>query len=214
MRDKIFCVYIHENIANGKVYVGITSQQPKNRFREGGKGYFTGYQNPTAFQNAVLKYGWSGFRHIIVAKGLSEERAKTAERGIIRLFSANDHVHGYNLTEGGDGTCGYVCSEEVRKARSERMKGVVFSNETRKKMSEAKRGYVPWSKGKHVGFTEKQLAARRARCRKIRTVDGVFDTLTDCAAYYGVQRKTLQEWLSGKRKPSRRYAHICASYID
>lgn len=210
----MFCVYIHENISNGKVYVGITSQKPQNRFRENGKGYFAGYHKATAFQNAILKYGWYGFRHIVVATGLSAERARFAERGIIRLFSANDHVHGYNLTAGGDGTEGHSCSEEVRRMRSSRMKGVVFSEETRRKMSEAKRGYAPWNKGKQVGFTDSQLAARRARCRRIQTIDGVFDTITDCARFYGVERKTVQEWLSGKRTPSRRYAHICASYIN
>ena len=214
MRDKRFCVYIHENILNGKVYVGITSQKPENRFRENGKGYFAGYRKATAFQNAIRKYGWDGFKHIIIASGLSEERAKFAEQSIIKLFSANDHKHGYNLTVGGDGTCGVVFSSETRAKRSDQMRGKSFSEETRKKMSEAKIGYIPWNKGKHTGFTEKQIQARRNMCRKVQTVDGVFDTITDCANYYGVQRKTVQEWLSGKRKPSRRYAHICASYID
>lgn len=214
MRDKRFCVYIHENTVNGKVYVGITSQKPQNRFRDNGKGYFVGYQKPTAFQNAILKYGWDAFRHIIIAEGLTEERAKFAKKGLIALFSANDHVHGYNPTSGGDGTCGTVYSDAERQARSQRMKGIVFSEETRRKMSEAKRGYTPWNKGKHVGFTEKQLQARRMRARKVQTVDGVFDTITDCANHYGIQRKTLQDWLSGKRKPSRRYAQICASYTD
>ena len=208
-----FCVYIHENKTNGKVYVGITSQNPNNRFRENGKGYFSGYKKQTLFQNAIQKYGWEGFNHIIVADGLTEERAKFAERGIISLFSSNDRVHGYNLTSGGDGTCGIKFSDEECRSRSERMKGIQFSEETRRKMSEAKIGYIPWNKGKHTGFTEKQIQARRNMCRKVQTVDGVFDTITDCANYYGVQRKTVQEWLSGKRKPSRRYAHICASYI-
>lgn len=214
MREKSFCVYIHENIANGKVYVGATSQPPQNRFRKSGKGYFTGYGHPTAFQAAIEACGWDGFNHIIVAEGLSEERAAIAERGLIALFSANDPAHGYNMTEGGKGLSGYECSDDLRKARSERMKGTAFSAKTRRKMSEAKQGVAPWNKGKHPGCTVKQVAVRRARCRKIQTINGVFETLTDCANYYGIERKTLQEWLSGKRKPSRRYAHICASYID
>lgn len=214
MSEKSFCVYIHENKTNGKVYVGITSQKPENRFRDGGKGYFVGYSHKTSFQHAIEKYGWGGFDHIIVADGLSEERAKAAERGVITLFSANDRIHGYNLTEGGDGVTGFVCSDALRKARSERMKGIRFSEETRRKMSEAKQDYTPWNKGKHPGATEKQIEARRNRARKIKTVDGVFDTTTDCAEFYGVTRKTVHDWVSGNRKPSRRYAHLCASYID
>ena len=214
MSGKKFCVYIHENKENGKVYVGITSQKPQNRFRDNGKGYFLGYKNKTAFQYAIEKYGWDGFNHIIVIDGIPEERAKQIEKSLISLFSSNDHVHGYNLTEGGDGVTGIEVPEAVRKARSERMKGIQFSEETRKKMSEAKIGFEPWNKGKHPGATENQIQARRARARKVQTVDGIFDTVKDCAEFYGVERKTMQNWLSGKRKPSRRYAHICATYIE
>lgn len=214
MGDKKFCVYIHENKANGKIYVGITSQKPENRFREGEKGYFVGYTHKTAFQYAIEKYGWDGFNHIVIVRDITEERAKFIERGVIALFSSNDRVHGYNLTEGGDGVTGIKYTDEQRKAISERRKGIQFSEETRRKMSEAKQDYTPWNKDKHVGFTDKQLQARRDRARKVKTVDGVFDTVTDCANYYGIGRKTLQDWLSGKRKPSRRYAHLCASYTE
>lgn len=214
MSDKKFCVYVHENKINGKVYVGITSQRPQNRFRDDGRGYFVGYRNKTAFQYAIEKYGWENFNHTIVVNDVTEERAKDIERKLITFFSANDRVHGYNLTAGGDGTTGFPCPDEVRRARSERMKGIRFSDETRRKMSEAKKGHTPWNKGKHPGFTDEQLQARRNRARKVQTIDGVFDTVTDCASYYGIERKTLHDWLSGKRQPSRRYSHICASFID
>ncbi len=214
MAEKRYCVYIHKNKVNGKVYVGTTSQRPENRFRKNGMGYFRGYTNKTAFQEDIEKYGWSEFSHTIVATGLSEPEAKAMEQKLIRNLSANDNKHGYNLTLGGDGMLGYKCSDELRRAKSDRMKGIVFSEETRKKMSEAKRGYIPWNKGKHPGCSERQLRANKRRAQKVKTVDGVFESVTACAKHYGVERKTVQEWLSGKRKPSRRYAHICASYTD
>lgn len=214
MNGKKFCVYIHENKTNGKVYVGITSQKPENRWGKEGRGYFNGYKYKTPFQYAIEKYGWDNFNHIIVVNNITEEKAKFIEQKLISLFSANDRVHGYNLTAGGDGITGYECSDELRKVRSERMKNRYVSNETRNRMSEAKTGIIPWNKGYRVGFTEKQLQARKARSRKVQTADGIFDTITDCANYYGIDRKTLQDWLLGKRKPSRRYAQICASFID
>jgi group I intron endonuclease len=214
VQDKKFCVYIHENKINGKVYIGITSQRPENRWRTNGEGYFTGYKYKTPFQYAIEKYGWDNFNHVIVIKNISEERAKFIEQKLIVLFSANDRVHGYNLTAGGDGISCYECSDKLRKARSERMKNRYISDETRKRMSEAKKDIIPWNKGRNVGFTDKQLKARRDRARKVKSVDGIFDTITDCANYYGIGRKTVQDWLSGKRKPSKKYADLCISFLD
>ena len=214
MLNKKFCVYIHENKTNGKVYVGITSQKPENRFGKNGKGYFTGYKNKTAFQYAIEKYGLDNFNHIIVIDDISEEKAKFIEQKVISLFSSNDRIHGYNLTDGGDGITGYKCSDDLRKSRSERMKNRYVSDESRRKMSEAKKGITPWNKGKNIGFTDKQLQVRRDRARKVKSIDGIFDTITDCAKYYGIERKLVQDWLSGKRKPSKKYADLCISFLN
>lgn len=211
-KAKTYTVYVHENSTNGKVYIGITSQKPENRWRNG-KGYLTGYTKKTPFANAIMKYGWENFSHHIVLSGISQERANRIEQNLIRVFNSTDRSKGYNLSHGGGGVTGFTVDEVERKARSERMKGAKFSDETRRKMSEAKNGYVPWNRGKHTGFTEKQTAARRKRCRNVKTVDGVFDTVSECAKFYGVGRKTLSDWLSGKRKPSKKYEHIQATYL-
>jgi len=154
------------------------------------------------------------YKRISFESNALEEKAKFIEKSLITLFSANDRTRGYNLTAGGDGVVGWKCSDELRKARSERMKGRYVSDDTRQKQSEAKKGVIPWNKGNKVGFTEKQLKARRDRARKVKSVDGVFDTITDCANYYGMERKTIQDWLSGKRKPSKKYANLCISFAD
>lgn len=55
--DKIWTVYVHTNLINGKKYIGITSMSPEKRWRNG-TGYTCG-----AFKSAIAKYGWDGFSH-------------------------------------------------------------------------------------------------------------------------------------------------------
>lgn len=65
-----FCVYCHTNLQNGKRYIGITKQDPERRWRNG-----DGYKNG-AFHNAIMKYGWGGFRHEVLFSELTEAEAK------------------------------------------------------------------------------------------------------------------------------------------
>ena len=51
--NKKYCVYVHTNKFNGKKYVGITSMNPKDRWKNG-----NGYSNNSYFTNAIRKYGW------------------------------------------------------------------------------------------------------------------------------------------------------------
>lgn len=52
---KNYKVYIHTNIINGKIYVGITKQRPERRWKNG-----WGYYDKTGrayFWKAIQKYG-------------------------------------------------------------------------------------------------------------------------------------------------------------
>lgn len=97
----MWIIYKHTNNINGKVYIGLTKQDPHKRWA-GGLGYYT---QPTFF-NAIKKYGWQNFSHEIVEEKiptLSEANKKEQywikkEHSYIRDPKCN----GYNMTIGGD----------------------------------------------------------------------------------------------------------------
>ena len=66
---KRYCVYKH-TFPNGKVYIGITSRKPNERWQNG-----KGYTSNRHLQNAIKKYGWINIKHDILLKDLTEEEA-------------------------------------------------------------------------------------------------------------------------------------------
>lgn len=107
----MYTVYMHIS-PNEKRYIGITSRKPESRWSNG-----NGYKNNQHFWNAICKYGWENFQHIIIARELTEEDAKWLEIELIREFNTTNQNNGYNLSLGGES---WNCSEETKKKMSER----------------------------------------------------------------------------------------------
>lgn len=162
--EKKWCVYIHRTPSN-KAYIGITGDEPKNRWK-----YGSGYKsnNQQAFHRAIQKYGWDNIEHIIWANYLTEEEAKRWEIRLIALFKTNcckyNHPpYGYNLTDGGDGSHGTIRSKETKAKLSalakERFKdpknnpmyGKRHSEETKRKISEIHQGKYDGNKNPMYG---------------------------------------------------------------
>ena len=185
VEDRRWCVYMHTNKSNNKVYVGQTCKKPEHRWNNG-KGYLIqkddGTYNQPAFARAIQKYGWDGFEHIIFAENLTKDEANRMETSLIRLYKTKDPRYGYNLTYGGEGSVGFVHSEETkqkiknsllqvwtdekRRIWSERQKGENNANygkplreETKKKISEALSGENHPMYGKHI--SEEQRKKRK-----------------------------------------------------
>lgn len=90
-----YYLYIHKNKINNKEYVGITCKEPKYRFGKNGKNYET-----QVFGNAIKKYGWDNFEHIILESGLSQDEAIQKEKQYIEEHKT--YVpYGYNVALGG-----------------------------------------------------------------------------------------------------------------
>jgi len=95
--NKIYCVYKHTT-PNGKVYIGITSQRPENRFKNGG-----GYWHNEHFLRAISLYGWENIQHEILKTGLTRWQAIKEEKRLIAAYDSTNYENGYNKMTGGDG---------------------------------------------------------------------------------------------------------------
>lgn len=109
-------VYIHRNLVNGKVYVGITSRSPEKRWGKDGNGY----KRHPYFWNAIKKYGWHNFEHRVVLQHETFEYACQVERCLIKHYKSNNRQYGYNDTLGGEGR---LLTDEQKKALGEQRKG-------------------------------------------------------------------------------------------
>ena len=165
-----FTVYMHINRVNGKKYVGITKNEKNlNRRWVNGKGYFRNKH----FSDAIARYGWENFDHIVVAEGLTKEEACQLERELIRRYDTQNKEKGYNLTDGGEF---FHHSEESRKLMSEHRKGKglhEFSEEHKRKIKEH-----------HAGGAKK----KKVRC--VETGE-IFDSINDAARAGGKNKKMV-----------------------
>lgn len=93
-----YYIYAHFNIFNGKVYVGETKQSPPSRRWKNGKAYKTS----TYFNNAIKKYGWNSFIHIILEEcDCDNQELKNKENFWINVFDSRNPKCGYNINKGG-----------------------------------------------------------------------------------------------------------------
>ena len=116
------CVYGHYQPKTKKWYIGIVlgNKPPQKRWGKNGYCYTRfnkGKPEHPKFRNAILKYGWDSFNHLILCDGLTDEEAKKKEVEFIKLF--NSQKNGYNCTKGGDGVVGYKHTATSKKKMSQ-----------------------------------------------------------------------------------------------
>lgn len=180
---KTWSVYIHITPSD-KYYVGITSQSPDRRWRNG-----DGYKNSTYFYNAILKYGWDNIDHIILFENLSEKEVKQYEKDLISFFQTNNRQFGYNCTVGGDGVHGWNCPQWRKDELSVKMSG------------SCNHMYGVHLSGKY-GKENPMYGKPSAHRKKVEcvTTGEIFDCVTHGAVKYNTYRSDINKAIIGGRK--------------
>ena len=177
--NSTYCVYVHTNKINGKMYVGQTihGNNPKKRWDNG-----NGYASCPYFSKAIAKYGWDNFDHEIIANNLTALEADNFEVLLIKKLDTMNPDKGYNLEPGG--TQNKIMSEHTKKKLSELrmgdknpmygvrltgekngMYGKHLSEETKQKLSEFFSGENHPNYGKQMSEEQKRKI-RQARIGK------------------------------------------------
>ena len=172
MGEHIYTVYVHI-CPNGKRYYGSTKTDVIRRWRNG-----KGYKGNKDFTNAIEKFGWNNFQHIIVANRLTKDEAKWLEIELMRVWDTTNPDKGYNRIFGDATEKGHNTHEDSRKKQSNAISGENnywygkhHSEDTRKKISEANMG-------------ENNPGAKSVICI---TTGRIFSTVKDGAKYYEIK---------------------------
>ena len=189
-------LYVHI-CPNGKRYYGITSQEPKKRWKNG-----QGYKNNQYFSRAINKYGWDNIEHIILFDSLTEHEAKELEQYFIQWYDTGNRDYGYNISLGGD-----TVSEETRKKLSNGQKGEKnhmygkhHSDETKKKISKNHADVSGENNpmyGKHLSEETKKKLSKPIICI---TTNQIFYGTNEAQRQTGVACSSIVRCCQGERK--------------
>ena len=76
-----YCIYMHKNKINGKVYIGQS-------YNINVRWHPSSYQSSSYFFNAIQKYGWENFEHIILEDNLTINEADEKEQYYIKFYKS------------------------------------------------------------------------------------------------------------------------------
>lgn len=181
-----YILYKH-TCPNGKVYIGITKQNPILRWSNG-----FGYESQTYFFRAIVKYGWINIKHEILYDNLSEQEAKKLEIQLIKEYNSQDINYGYNIDLG----CIHIVSEECRKLASASKKGKRWSE--RRRLS-------------HLKYIERHRGRTVYKYTREGELVTSFKNVSLAAKDAGVPVETLRSCLYNNRVP-KKYKYVYSYY--
>ena len=210
-------VYMHKNKINGKIYIGQTCQEPERRWMNG-----EGYKTQSLFYNAIKKYGWDNFEHIVLFENLTLEEANTIEERLIEKYQTTDREFGYNRKYGGDNRRVNMDTRKLMKAHHADFAGENnphygkrHTEETKLKISRIKKEKYSTVEnhpmyGKHLSEEAKRKISK-ARSKKVNMYDlnGNYIKSFDSAKKASVETNGNKDCISlccnGKAKTSGGY---------
>lgn len=213
MDNEQYVVYVHINKVNGKRYFGITKNIDRRWHSDGIE-----YQDKRhyAFGEAVKKYGWDGFEHHILHRGLTLDEANELEEFYIAKYKTNitrwGNEFGYNMTDGGDTP---FCTAQ-RYGEDNAFYGRKHTDESKQKMSQALTGRRSGDQSPHYGASRSEDVKHQisqslkdwyanhgvpSRKRVYCIDDNLwFDSVKEAAKAYGIASNLISACCLGKHK--------------
>lgn len=142
-------IYKIENKDTHKVYIGLTINDLESRIYQHSKSY------KSYISKAINKHGIHSFDVSIIDGADNITTLRNKEKHWIQHYNCKV-PNGYNLTDGGEGVCGYIYSEEQRKQMSKRCSGENNPNYGKKHSEETLSLISKALKGREIGLGQRR----------------------------------------------------------
>ena len=161
----MYTVYQHKNLRNGKSYIGMTSQNPKRRWRSG-----KGYKNNLRMWNDIQNSDWNkDWEHNIIGQFKDKDEALKYEAFLIAMLGTV--WNGYNTSAYSSHSCKH-------------------SEESKRKMSEAKTGEKAYWYGKHHSEESKQKMAENRPSKQVLQFSKDGELIAEYSSIHEAERNT------------------------
>ena len=207
MNENNYCVYMHVNKTNGKKYIGITKNKPEERWQNG-----YGYKKQV-FYNAIQKYGWDNFEHIILFENISEDEASKKEIEMISKYKSNDKRYGYNISCGGENGHNDLWNDEEYRLRQVQERKTRWNNEEFRK-HHAERLRLAMAKNSYKKAIAKSTKERwengcfdEVHCKPIICLETgeVYKSITEASKITNIGRCDIGKCCLGKEMTAKGY---------
>lgn len=197
-KEKTYKIYAHINKINHKIYIGQTSRKnPNERWR-----YGKGYKHCPHFYNAIQKYGWDNFEHIILFDNISGfEIADILEVELIKKFHTNNNNYGYNSASGG--SFGRTLSKETK----EKIRQSKIGNKNPNFNKKAKEITKERLSHSHKGIIQTPEWINKRKC--CNSANGMY-----YKSHNIITRQKISEKLRGGKNPSSKKCFIFSNVKD
>ena len=136
-----YIIYKIINLVNNKVYFGYTSKTLQKRLEQHSKNICKCF-----IRDSIRKYGLNNFIIIPIYQYDNIYAAQSREILLIEQYKSNicryPNGNGMNMTDGGDGTNGYIYTIKDKIKMSIRAKGRKKTEEHKRKISESHKGKI------------------------------------------------------------------------
>lgn len=195
-------LYAHINKLNNKIYIGQTNQLLENRWGSNG----IGYNRCPKFYNAIKKYGWDNFEHVIIHVEIGIDALDNLEIEYIEKY--NTLKDGYNSTYGGKKILKHTeeqkekisksCKVSIRKKYEE---DSVFREKLLDNLSKIKNRSHYGKDNSFYGKTHSNEMKKKFLTREVKCIDTgeIFQSINDACKKYNIRRTGITACCSGKQ---------------
>jgi hypothetical protein len=194
----MFYLYQHIRLDKNQVfYIGISRHNKRYKYKRAAQRD----KRSSIWKNIVSK---TDFKYEILLESEDVNLIKSKEIELIAFYGKIKYGTGClaNITDGGEGTFGYIPDYHVRLKQSLRMKGKKHTEETKEKMRVAQVGkFVPEEVGKKISSSKKgKNLGKKHNNVPLKVLhipsNTVYKSITQAAKHFGFRRGTLAKRIS------------------